>query len=138
MQRGAGRCKDRIPFYSQRLPGQDAACRQAVLLHGSGDNRYHSIFGAVKACIAVNPSGTAPALVALNAKIKTNKRIMDSEKFWDMAVPGSNVLEADEIVTDLAASAVQNSPQQTLREIADQNAMSPDKVYEAIRIFHEP
>ncbi|HSW38607.1 MAG TPA: FAD binding domain-containing protein [Acidobacteriota bacterium] len=66
-----------------------------------GDNRYHSIFGAVRACLAVNPGDTAPALVALDAKIKTNKRVVESENFWEMAVPGSTVLAADEIVTEI-------------------------------------
>jgi xanthine dehydrogenase YagS FAD-binding subunit len=66
-----------------------------------GDNRYHSIFGAVKLCLAVNPSDTAPALVALNAKIKTNKGLIEAEKFWTMTVPGSTVLAADEIVTEI-------------------------------------
>jgi xanthine dehydrogenase YagS FAD-binding subunit len=66
-----------------------------------GENRYHSIFGAVKSCFAVNPSDTAPALVALNARIKTNKRVLDAEDFWDMTVPGSTVLGADEIVTEI-------------------------------------
>lgn len=67
----------------------------------TGDNRYHSIFGAVKACIAVNPSDTAPALVALGAKMKTNKRTVDAENFWDMRIPGSTVLEADEILVEI-------------------------------------
>jgi xanthine dehydrogenase YagS FAD-binding subunit len=67
----------------------------------AGDNRYHSIFGALKACVAVNPSDTAPALVAMNAKIVTNKQTIDAEKFWDFAVPGSTVLAADEIVTEI-------------------------------------
>jgi len=71
----------------------------------AGDNRYHSIFGAVKYCLAVNPSDTAPALVALNAKIKTNKRIIDAEQFWDMTVPGSTVLAADEIVAEIQIPA---------------------------------
>jgi xanthine dehydrogenase YagS FAD-binding subunit len=66
-----------------------------------GDNRYHSIFGAMNYCLAVNPSDTAPALVALNAKIKTNKRLIDAEQFWEMKVPGSTVLAADEIVTEI-------------------------------------
>jgi xanthine dehydrogenase YagS FAD-binding subunit len=66
-----------------------------------GENRYHSIFGAVKGCFAVNPSDTAPALVALNAKIKTNKRMIEAEQFWDMVKPGSTVLEKDEIVTEI-------------------------------------
>lgn len=71
----------------------------------AGDNRYHSIFGAVNSCLAVNPSDTAPALVALNAKIKTNKRLIEAEKFWNMTVPGSTVLAADEIVTEIQIPA---------------------------------
>lgn len=67
----------------------------------SGDNRYHSIFGAVKACLAVNPSDTAPAVVALNGKIKTNQRLIEAEKFWDMMTPGSTTLAVDEIVTEI-------------------------------------
>jgi len=71
----------------------------------SGDNRYHSIFGAVKACLAVNPSDTAPAVVVLGGRIKTNQRLIDAEKFWDMAVPGSTILAADEIVTEIQIPA---------------------------------
>ncbi len=71
----------------------------------AGDNRYHSIFGAVKYCLAVNPSDTAPALVALNAKVKTNKRVIEAEQFWDMTVPGSTVLASDEIVTEIQIPA---------------------------------
>ena len=71
----------------------------------AGENRYHSIFGAVNYCVAVNPSDTAPALVALDAKIKTNKRVIEAEQFWDMVVPGSTVLAADEIVTEIQIPA---------------------------------
>ncbi len=67
----------------------------------AGENRYHSIFGALKACVAVNPSDTAPALVALNAKIVTNKKTINAEEFWDFAVPGSTVLAAGEIVKEI-------------------------------------
>jgi xanthine dehydrogenase YagS FAD-binding subunit len=66
-----------------------------------GENRYHSIFGVMKNCVAVNPSDTAPALVALNAKIKTNKRIIEAEKFWDRGTSSSTILAADEIVTEI-------------------------------------
>jgi xanthine dehydrogenase YagS FAD-binding subunit len=67
----------------------------------TGDNRYHSIFGAVRSCIAVNPGDTAPALVALRAKMKTNRRIVDAESFWDVRTPGSTVLEAGEILVEI-------------------------------------
>ncbi len=71
----------------------------------AGDNRYHSIFGAVSACLAVNPSDTAPALVVLNAKIVTNKKTINAADFWKVAVPGSTALEADEIVTEIQVPA---------------------------------
>jgi xanthine dehydrogenase YagS FAD-binding subunit len=71
----------------------------------AGDNRYHSIFGAMKSCFAVNPGDTAPALVALNAVIRTNRRLIEAEKFWDAAVPGSTVLAGDEIVTEIGIPA---------------------------------
>ncbi len=67
----------------------------------AGDNRYHSIFGAIGACVAVNPSDTAPALVALNATIITNKREIAADDFWKVAIPGSTTLEDDEIVTEI-------------------------------------
>ena len=67
----------------------------------TGENRYHSIFGAVNGCIAVHPSDTAPALIALDAKIVTNKRTIPAQDFWDVKIPASTVLAADEIVTEI-------------------------------------
>ncbi len=71
----------------------------------TGDNRYHSIFGAVKGCIAVHPSDVAPALIALNAKVITNKRTLDTENFFDVRIPGNTVLDADEIITEIQVPA---------------------------------
>jgi len=71
----------------------------------AGDNRYHSIFGGVNACFAVNPSDTAAALVALDAKIVTSKKTINAEDFWDAKVPGSTVLEAGEIVKEIQVPA---------------------------------
>ena len=71
----------------------------------AGDNRYHSIFGAVSACLAVSPSDTAPALVALDATIKTNKRDIAAEDFWAVTTPKSTVLDDDEIVTEIQVPA---------------------------------
>jgi xanthine dehydrogenase YagS FAD-binding subunit len=67
----------------------------------SGDNRYHSIFGAKGGCIAVNPSDTAPALIALDAKVVTDRRTIEAEKFFDVKYPGNTVLEADEIIREI-------------------------------------
>jgi xanthine dehydrogenase YagS FAD-binding subunit len=68
-----------------------------------GDNRYHSIFGAsVKdGCVAVHPSDTAAALIALNAKVKTSRRTVAAESFFQVEVSKTTVLAEDEIVTQI-------------------------------------
>ncbi len=66
-----------------------------------GDNRYSSIFGALLGCVAVNPSDTAPALVALNAKIVTSKQTVDAEDFFAMNGEKTTILDDDEIVTEI-------------------------------------
>ena len=66
-----------------------------------GDNRYHSIFGGTvdHGCYAVHPSDTAPALIVLNTVVKTTKRTIPLEDFFDVKVEGTTVLDPDEIVT---------------------------------------
>jgi xanthine dehydrogenase YagS FAD-binding subunit len=67
-----------------------------------GDNRYHSIFGGTvveKGCVAVHPSDTAPALIVLGAKVKTSKRTLNLENFFEVKVRRTTVLDMDEIVT---------------------------------------
>ncbi len=68
-----------------------------------GDNRYHSILGGSVegGCIAVHPSDTAPALIALNARVLTSKRVIDAEDFFQVDVLKTTVLDADEIVTEI-------------------------------------
>ena len=52
-------------------------------------------------CIAVNVSDLAPALVALDAKIRTTKRVIDAGKFFSVGVTSTTVLDSDELVTEL-------------------------------------
>ena len=52
-------------------------------------------------CYAVSPSDVAPALCALEAEIVTNKRVIEAEFFFDARVPGSTVLNKDEIITEI-------------------------------------
>jgi xanthine dehydrogenase YagS FAD-binding subunit len=68
-----------------------------------GDNRYHSIMGGSVegGCYAVHPSDTAPALIALNAKIKTSKRTLNAEDLFQVDVARTTVLDSDEIVTEI-------------------------------------
>jgi xanthine dehydrogenase YagS FAD-binding subunit len=71
----------------------------------TGDNRYHSIFGAENGCIAVHPSDTAPALIALNAKVVTNKRTVEAENFFEVNKPKSTVLAPDEFIREIQIPA---------------------------------
>lgn len=68
-----------------------------------GDNRYHSIFGGTveKGCYAVHPSDMAPALIALDASIKTSKRTIKSDEFFKTGVKKTTVLDDDEIITEI-------------------------------------
>jgi len=66
-----------------------------------GDNRCHSIFGG-EGCFATCSSDTAPALVALDAKIKivgtSGERTVPVEKFFTRL---GNILRPDEIITEI-------------------------------------
>ena len=68
-----------------------------------GDNRYHSIFGGSveQGCYAVHPSDTAPALIALDATVKTSRRSIKAEDFFQVSVAKTTVLDDDEIVTQI-------------------------------------
>ncbi len=52
-------------------------------------------------CVAVNSSDVAPTLIALNAKIRTTKRVIEAEKFFTVEGDKTTVLEYDEIVTEI-------------------------------------
>ena len=67
----------------------------------AGDNRYHSIFGGVNGCFAVNPSDTAAALAAFGASIVTNKKTYAIKDFFAVNGENTTVLAADEIVTEI-------------------------------------
>lgn len=71
----------------------------------TGDNRYHSIFGANSGCVAVNPSDVAPALIALNASIVTTERVIPIDEFFTTNIAprgvGSTILEDYEIVKEI-------------------------------------
>jgi CO/xanthine dehydrogenase FAD-binding subunit len=53
----------------------------------------------------VNPSDVAPALVALNAEIVTNRRTLEAEQFFAAGIASNTVLFKDEIVTEIRIPA---------------------------------
>jgi len=87
-----------------------------------GDNRYCSIFGAVAGCIAVNPSDTAPALVALDAKIVTSKQTVDAEDFFAVNGEKTTILDDDEIVTEIQVPAPSTGTKSAFVKFAQRKA----------------
>lgn len=73
-----------------------------------GDNRYHAIFGNRGPAYFVNPSSLAPALIALNARVKIfgakGAREVELEKFFRTPAAESEReydLQPNEFVTDI-------------------------------------
>jgi len=67
----------------------------------NGDNRYHAILGG-KDCFAVCHSGIAPALVALNAKVKISGTSGDRNiRLEDFFTTLGNILKSDELLTEI-------------------------------------
>jgi CO/xanthine dehydrogenase FAD-binding subunit len=56
-------------------------------------------------CVAVNSSDIAPVLIALDAKVKTTKRVIAAEKFFTVAGDKTTVLGDDEIVKEIQVPA---------------------------------
>lgn len=74
----------------------------------NGENQYHCIFGSDGLCYIVHPSDTAPALVALGAKVRIagrgGARTVPMEEFYvgpAVDVQKETVLEPDEMVTEV-------------------------------------
>ena len=107
--------------YPSKLGGRMDCVRkgEGKCLAVSGDHRYHSIFGAVKKCIAVNPSDTAPSLIALGAKIRTSTRTIAATDFFS-AEHGMKptVLESDELVLEIQLPKIQNGGRSSFMKLA--------------------
>jgi len=86
-----------------------------------GNNRLHSIFGGADGCVAVNPSDTAPVLVALGAKIQTTNRTLDAEAFFDGFT--NTVLANDEIITEIQVPAPADGSKQVYEKISIRKAI---------------
>ena len=80
----------------------------------TGENRYHAILGG-KTCFAVCPSDTAIALAALDATIVTNQRSIPIGAFFEVL---GNVLNDDEIVTEIQVPTLKSGTKQTFIKFA--------------------
>jgi len=89
----------------------------------AGQYRYESVFGATNGCYAVNPNDILPVLVALSAKIITNKSSAgyDAEKFFD----GFKVttLAAGEFITEIDIPAPAAGSKQAFVKASERRAV---------------
>jgi xanthine dehydrogenase YagS FAD-binding subunit len=76
-----------------------------------GENQYHAVFGG-SACWIVHPSDTAPALIALDARVRLTgpkgSRTLPLEKFFVLPednVKAETVLEPGEVLVDVLLPA---------------------------------
>jgi NADPH-dependent glutamate synthase beta subunit-like oxidoreductase len=93
-----GRVKMPELSISERMKGMDV---EDVLDLGLGDTQMEANRCFNCGCVAVSSSDIAPALIALNAKIKTTERVVEAEKFFAAGVEKTTVLAEDEIVTEI-------------------------------------
>lgn len=123
--------------YPQQLGGRIDCVRKGgkKCLAVTGDHRYHSIFGAVNKCIAVNPSDTAPALMVWNASVKTSKRLIAIDDFFTSANGmKSTVLEPDEIVTEIQIPVPGNTTRSAFKKYAMRQSIDFPIVNSAARL----
>jgi xanthine dehydrogenase YagS FAD-binding subunit len=92
-----------------------------------GRNREHAILHAER-CVAVNPSDTAPALIALDAKfvIKTHKgeRVVDAEDYFigpDIDITRLHILEPGDLLTAIRIPSTWGGARFYFEKVRDRN-----------------
>jgi xanthine dehydrogenase YagS FAD-binding subunit len=92
-----------------------------------GRNREHAIFGADR-CVAVHPSDSAPALIALDAKfvIETPKgeRTVDAEDYFvgpDTDITRLNMLEPGDLLTSIRIPSTWAAAKFYFEKVRDRN-----------------
>jgi xanthine dehydrogenase YagS FAD-binding subunit len=88
-------------------------------------NREHAIFDADR-CVAVNPSDTAPALVALDARMvlkgPKGERIVNAEDYWigpGIDITRMNILQPGELLTTIRVPATMAGAQFYFEKVRD-------------------
>ena len=92
-------------YYRSGLPCYRAGGNTCYSDTPTGMNREHTLFGANR-CVAVSPSDTAPAMVALDAKMvvqnKKGTQVIDAEKYFvgpSIDITRMTVLEPGDLLT---------------------------------------
>ena len=92
-----------------------------------GRNREHAIFGANR-CVAVHPSDSAPALIALDAKfvIQTPKgeRVVDAEDYFlgpEIDITRLNILQSGDLLTAIRIPSTWAGAKFYFEKVRDRN-----------------
>jgi xanthine dehydrogenase YagS FAD-binding subunit len=92
-----------------------------------GRNREHAIFGADR-CVAVHPSDSAPALIALDAKfvIQTPKgeRVVDAEDYFlgpEIDITHLNILQSGDLLTAIRIPSTYAGAKFYFEKVRDRN-----------------
>jgi xanthine dehydrogenase YagS FAD-binding subunit len=93
----------------------------------TGRNREHAILHAER-CVAVSPSDSAPALIALDAKfvIRTSKgeRVVDAEEYFvgpDLDITRLNILQPGDLLTAIRIPSTWAGAQFYFEKVRDRN-----------------
>ena len=105
-----------------------------------GEHKFHSLFGAIGGCVAVNSSDIAPALGALDAEVITTHRTIPILEFFTVVneKPFSNILLPDEIITEIKIPAQPKGSKSIFRKFAFRKSIDFPVVNCAIRICESP
>ncbi len=92
-----------------------------------GRNREHAIFGADR-CVAVHPSDSVPALIALDAKFvvqgKKGRRVIDAEDFYvgpEIDIVHINMLEPGDLLTAIRIPSTYSGAKFYFEKVRDRN-----------------
>jgi xanthine dehydrogenase YagS FAD-binding subunit len=92
-----------------------------------GRNREHAILHAER-CVAVNPSDTAPALIALDAKfvirIHNGERVIDAEDYFigpDIDITSLHILQPGDLLTAVRIPSTWAGAQFYFEKVRDRN-----------------
>ena len=115
----------RCAYYRDGFPCYRAGGNTCYANTPTAMNREHALFEAVR-CVAVTPSDTAPALVALEAEMVVSRggktRAVPAEKFFigpAVDITRMTVLEAGDILTEIRIPAKWAGARHYFEKVAD-------------------
>jgi len=125
---GGNLCQDtRCWYYRRGLSCYRAGGNTCYANTPEGMNREHCVFGASR-CVAVSPSDTAPALVALEAQMvivgPDGQKVVDAEDFFvgpNVDIRNMTILEPGEVLTAVRIPGKWANSDFYFEKVADRN-----------------